>query len=274
MAGAERPGLLRRIASVLDAVSGDCDGLSLAEITELTGLPRSTSHRLLSDLVKIGYIEATADRSCYRLGQNLLGLLHLGVPSGAIAPLVGKPLRAMVDQFGETALLARLGRADIEIAHVETPQERARRSYFHPGFGPTPAHACSTAKAVLAFQPDDVVERFLERNLTRFTSRTLTSRQKLRAEIGRVRGLGYAVCDQEIDPGVFSVAAPVHLPRVGVIYAVAIVGPAERMAEHGVDALVGALRKSTTSVVAAIEGARNRVRPSTTAEERFRSRNA
>jgi len=93
-----------------------------------------------------------------------------------------------------------------------------------------PFHCAASAKVILAYQPDEQIERVLnDKPLFKFTSRTITNISELREHLENVRRQGYAVCDGEMEVGVRAIAAPIFDNENRVIGSVTIVAPAERL---------------------------------------------
>ncbi len=242
-------GFLNRVAAILEAVSSATKGATLTSVLEASGLPKSTAHRTMNALVDIGFLETKMGGRRYYLGEKLLRLLHFGCGNDLIGKLVEKPLQEMADSICETTILSRLRSSSIEIAVARTPKD-CRAGFIQLPLGPTPLHACSTAKSILAFQPDEVVERFLTGGFAQFTRATRVSRAAILEELESVRAQGYAICDQEIDLGIYSIALPVQVPRLGVAYSIAIAGPAERMRQRPTAEYVQLLKRSETKIKA------------------------
>jgi len=136
-------------------------------------------------------------------------------------------LRSYSTQLNETVFLARFRAGKIEIIHVETPEDPAR-AFIHPGIGERPLHACSCSKAIAAFAEADFQESILSGALKQYTEHTKISREDLAADFKEIRERGFADCDQEIDIGVASVAAPVTVGNIGATFSVGVVGPLRR----------------------------------------------
>jgi DNA-binding IclR family transcriptional regulator len=246
MSGAK--GILNRYAAVLDAVAARPDGLSLTETMQATGLPRGTVHRLLGALQEVGYLANRDSRKVYVLGPRLVRLLHLGV-SGASADIAAKPiLDGLVEKLGETAFLARLAGDRVESSAIAVPS-REGQSHVHPGRD-MPIHAAASAKAIFAFQEAALIERALERPRIRYTEDTRVDAADVRRDLKTVRHKGYAVCANELDPGVLSYAAPVAVDGAGVLYSVGVVGLSARLARYTEAQLAGDLRAAARSISA------------------------
>ena len=111
----------------------------------------------------------------------------------------------------ETVFLARFRNSQVEIIHVETPDDPGR-AFIHPGLGVRPMHACSCSKAIAAFTEPEFQDCIINGTLKAYTEHTKTTEADLRADFARIVQRGFADCDQEIDLGIASVAAPVYSP--------------------------------------------------------------
>ena len=110
---------------------------------------------------------------------------------------------------------------------METPVDPAR-AFIHPGLGERPMHACSCSKAIAAFAELDFQDCIVAKTLRQYTDHTKTSQEDLYAEFKKIAERGFADCDQEIDLGIASVAAPVLVGNIGAIFSVGAVGPIRR----------------------------------------------
>lgn len=241
-------GILSRYASVLDAVAARPGGLSLTEIMQATGLPRGTVHRLLGALQEVGYLATRDSRKIYVLGPRLLRVAHLGAALESISNLAQPVLDGLVEKLGETAFLARLSGDRVESCATAVPS-REGQSHVHPGRD-MPIHAAASAKAIFAYQDPALVARALERPRTRYTEDTRVKVTEVREDLETVRRSGYAVCDNQLDPGVLSYAAPVHLDGAGVLYSVGVVGLTARLGRYAEARLAGDLRAAAEAISA------------------------
>ena len=244
----EARGVLSRYAFILDTLAAAPEGLTLTEIMQSTGLPRGTVHRLLGALLEVGYIEPVEGRKVYVLGSRLLHMLHLGTPAEIIVRLVRPVLDRLVARFRETAFLARLEGHEVRSVAMAMPSG-AGQSYVQPG-REMPVHAAASAKAIFAFQDEAVIADALARPLEKFTGKAVTDPAAVRAELEETRRLGYAVCDEELDPGIYSYACPIHLDDPGVIYSIGLVGLTERLHRFPADEIVAGLNEAASEIAA------------------------
>jgi DNA-binding IclR family transcriptional regulator len=109
------------------------------------------------------------------------------------------------------------------------------------------------AKAILAFADDRLIDEVLAKPHTRYTARTKTTEHEIAAELATIRQQGFAVCDQELDPGVLSYACPVRIGGAGVVYSLGVVGFADRLGSSPSDAIISSLKTAAKSLSNAIQ---------------------
>jgi len=227
----ERPstprGVVARYALILETVAASSLGLSLSEIMHATGLSSGTTHRLVNALLDVGYLTGQGGRKTYRIGPRLIRLFHLAQSPTTVSLLVEPILRGLVARFSETAFVAKLSGDHVESVASAVP-ENYSQSHVQPG-RVMPINAAASAKAIYAFQPEPVIAKALAAPLKKYTERTVVDRTKLRHNLEEVRRQGFAVCADELDPGVLSYAYPIHLAGAGVLYSIGIVALSRRL---------------------------------------------
>ncbi|MDQ0316847.1 IclR family transcriptional regulator [Amorphus orientalis] len=240
MAG-DSPGPIERYLQILEIVAASTRGLTLTDISGLTGLPKATAHRLTRSLVEAGAL-ATDDtwHKTFRVGDRMWRMLQLGANPAATAGFAQIILDELAERFHETCYVVRLGRDNVRSIARSAP-DQGHRLHVLPG-EVLPPHAAASAKAILAYQPDDVVDRFLKEPFEKMTSRTVTSPSEVRAELRKIREQGFAVCDREIDDNVMAYACPIHMKSAGVIYSLGLTGPCTRLRQHPQDMWIAALK--------------------------------
>lgn len=249
----EASGFTERLARVLACFEPPPHECSFMHIVRCTGLPRASTHRIIGQLAEIGYLEPIPTWRGYRLGARLYGLLHAHLePERLIA--LAKPVLAEVAQAcGVASFAARLAQGQVDLFATAAPDD-PKRGHVFPGIGLRPIHACSSAKVLVAFQPEKPLRTaMLATPRERFTRQTLTGENDLIAEYTRIRREGYAVCDGEINDGVVSVAVPVDLPRLGPIYALGVIALADRLSPMHRPAVVQCLKRAAARFAAVLD---------------------
>jgi DNA-binding IclR family transcriptional regulator len=160
------------------------------------------------------------------------------------AELAREALPALVARTGETATVAmRSGGHRIYVAQHLPP--RSIRMTVQLGIG-HPLHAGAASKVLLAFAPRADREAQLDHALVAVTPNTVTSPDRLRAELASIRDRGYAVSLGERQVDAAAVAAPVLDARGAPLCTVGVCGPIERFRDRVEDsacAVVGVARE-------------------------------
>jgi IclR family transcriptional regulator, acetate operon repressor len=210
--------------------------LALTELAKRSGLPLATVHRLLVSLAARGYVRQERDRR-YALGTMLL---PLGDAATRMLSSWALPfLSRLAEQSGETANLGVL--EDDHVVYVaQAPGRHRMRMFTEVGRRVLP-HSTAVGKALLAWQSEDNVRRVVARfGLPARTPQTLTTLGAFSAELSAVRQRGWAVDDEEEEPGVRCLAVPVG-PGPRAVAAVSVSAPASRL-ERDQPEVVAALR--------------------------------
>lgn len=251
-ASGERDPLERQL-QLMELLARNPGGLASGEIQTALGLPKASVHRLIASLLKTKCIqpfgsegadrdESTTSRTgrrLYVLGSRIRRLLGNTIDPGQIVALSQGTLHRLAERFKETAFLSMLREERVESVVMVTPLKNAH-GFVNPG-RVMPPHAAASAKAIFAFQEEEEWERILAAPMPALTDLTLTSPSLVKREYRAVRQAGIAYCREEIDRGLMAIAAPIRLPQVGVIYAVSIVGPTNRIGEHPKETIESAL---------------------------------
>lgn len=217
-----------RALDILEAFTAGQDELGVAELSRRLKLHKNNVFRLLATLETRGYVQQDRPTGNYRLGMKAyeLGsvfLHHLGLVRHA-----REALEQLARETGETVYLGVLdGPSVVCVDAVLTTQ--AVRVVSHQG-GRLPAHATALGKAQLAFRPQEDLEALWKAHeLASPTPRTLTSASRLLEDLARVAERELAVEDEELEPGVRAVAAPVRDYANRVVGAIGVSGPAFRL---------------------------------------------
>ena len=222
---------LGRYVRILESVAPSRTGLTLTEISQEAGLQAGTVHRLLRGLLDLGLLRARAGSKSYVPGPRLKNLLHLTMDMAEYSDLAQSTLDRLVEEFEETAHLARLNGDCAESVLMKQPLG-SDRAFVQPGRR-LPLHAAASGKALLAFQDEVFVSRYLAGPRVRYTERTKVGEAEIRREMERIREDGMAVCENELDAGVLSYGHPVPAGDGHVLYSIGITGLADRF--HLVD---------------------------------------
>lgn len=201
-----------RVLAVLTELAAHPEGISLDELARAMRSPKSTVHRALAALRRADFAMQDA-RGHYLLGNSFLRIAFEHHEARPDHVRVQDTLRALVDRHQETAHYTVLeGRRVIYRSKVD-PRVGAVRLTSTIG-GSNPAHATASGKLLLSFQLLDkpAVRKWVASGtLERPTPATIVTVDGLHEELSAIRQRGFAVDNQENEPGVNCIALPVFL---------------------------------------------------------------
>lgn len=194
--------------------------LTVAEVSRLTGLPRASARRCLHTLIVLGYATTNADGR-FELTPAILTLGQAYLSSTNIARIAQPILERVSDTLNESSSVAVLDPNDHEeIVYIARAATRRILSINLSVGSRLPAACTSMGRVLIAGLDDDARAKFLARvTLQPYTDRTITDRRALAAELDAVARNGFAIVDQELEPGLRSCAVPILRPEGGVVAA-------------------------------------------------------
>jgi len=199
--------MIERMTLILEAFDAHTPRLTLAELTERTGLPRSTTHRILDQLVALRWLEHSGHS--YVLGMRSLELGGLAVAHHELRQAASPVLAELHQRTGAVATLAVLDRKDV--VFVERHGRGLPSDSITRVGGRAPAHATAAGKAMLAWLDDRTLGALYGDRLGSRSPRTITSLDALRTDLAQVRSRhGLAFDREELCLGAVAVAAPLR----------------------------------------------------------------
>ncbi len=229
---------------LLKAFSEDEEEIGISLLARRLGLAKSTVHRLASTLLAEGLLEQDRDSGKYRLGIALFRLGALVRRRMDVSNEARPYLYDLRQKVNESVHLAILDGTEIMyVYNLESTHAIRMRSDIGVR---KPAHCTAEGQAILAFQGEDAIARVIAAGLPARTPKTITSPEKFTKALAVVRQRGCAVEDEESEPGMVCVAAPIRDDSGVVVAAVGIAGPATRLVRKSIAAV-------TPHVIAAAE---------------------
>jgi DNA-binding IclR family transcriptional regulator len=235
------PSAVARVTALLTAFRPGDDALGISELARRTGLPKSSVHRLTGHLVHHGLLER--DAAGVRLGLKLFEIGQLATRRRGLVDAARPLLADLREATHNTIHLAILEGTEVVYLDV-LPGPDSPRLPSRVG-GRFPAHATGVGKAILAFSPDDIVDRVVRAGMPRISTRTLTSPTLLRRQLGKIRDDGLAYEREESSAGTVCVASPILDADGRAAAAISIAGWSNRMR---VDRLAPAVRTAALTL--------------------------
>ena len=216
--------------SILEFLSVNPAGATLADIVKTVGVAKTTAFRVLDILLARDYVTWDQDSEKYRIGLKTLELGLSGLIGQDIVEVSIPYLKELASSVGETSFLAVYNNGDVVYLYkaegtqsiVTTATLGSRR----------PAFCTALGKAILANLPIEESDRIFERPLERLTEKTVVDRMRLHDEFAHIRLNGYSVDDEGIEPGLYCLAVPIYNYTGGAVAAVSVSGPVDRIMEN------------------------------------------
>lgn len=248
-----RESVAGRISMIIGAFDGASPTLSLSQLTERTGLPKSTVHRMADQLVEFRWLERTT--AGYRLG---IRFFEVGGLVSSRTNLRERALPFLQDLQAATHHSVHLGILDRrDVVIIEKLWGHESTNLPTRVGGRMPAHCTAAGKVLLAFGPDKVVEDVVAAGLERRTGRTIVVPELFRQELATVRTAHWALETEENVAGLRCVAAPIRGSGRAVA-AVSVSGPVHKL---DVSRTVPLVRRCANEIWTQLFGRRNPAEP-------------
>lgn len=240
---------VRSVDRALDII----EQLSLSEtpigptrLAELTGMDKSTVHRLLSTLVSRGYAQKNADGS-YALGTTLISIASRYIGSLELQTEARPFLSQLSTDLGLTTHLGVLDGCEVlyveKLDSIPTP-----KLYYQIGVR-MPAYCSSLGKCLLStLSGDELSELMSKCDFRPFTSKTIRNIRELREHLRHVRRQGWAIDNEESAPGHLCVAAPIYDYRGEITAAVSASGTSTIMNKEYLPVVIETVKRTAHAI--------------------------
>jgi DNA-binding IclR family transcriptional regulator len=235
--------MVDRVVLILSIFERSSEALTAGQISVRSGIPRSSVHRILQQLVSARWLMRHDDG--YALGLRMFEIGSLVAHRSRITCAARPFIHELAERTGHVVHLAVLDQQDVvyldKVANVAADRAGTDRAFADtlPSRvgGRLPAHCTAAGKALLAYSPPATVSEYLAAGLRRRTLASLATPAELEAAVVAVRNAGYATERNEAVPGVACVAAPIR-NFDEVVAAVSVCGPRDQMRAKDLPPLV------------------------------------
>lgn len=239
--------IIDRVLRILEILVVTPEGARVTDIADALDLNRAIPHRLLAELVKLGYVAQDPDTERYRATFEIGSLGLRQIESAGIVRWAQDELDRLASETQELVRLAVVSGS--ELRWVAKAQGSNSALILDPVAGADVVlHATATGKAWLSSLPDDEARALLRRRgLEMQTPHTETDLERIMREVGAARRAGYAVTHEEMEPGVNAIAVPIVPPEHTdgrAVATVSIAGPSARLSPDVLSGFTPLLRKT------------------------------
>lgn len=199
--------LVERAVDVLDVLA-ETGELTIAQLAEQTGEPRSSLYRLIASLEKLEIVEPGVAKGGYRLGPHIIRLGAAAVDHIDVRTRALPAMQHLREEIGLTVYLC--VRRQWHAVCIERVEGSRVSSLALTVGASQPLHAGAAPRALLAFESTDVWDAYLSHGeLERLTDKTPVDATKLLQVLRRESKNGYTLSDGDVTPGIAAVGAPV-----------------------------------------------------------------
>jgi len=214
---------VERALSVLQCLGNSKRGFSISEIGRRLNIPKSSAHLILTTLERRGFLQRNTQTGRYHFGLQLVSLSRSALENLDLREEAKPFLRSLMQESGLTVHMAVLERDEaVIIEKVEAPGLVRLASWIGRRLD---LNCTGVGKVLLAFLPQDELDQLLKTAVfARHNSHTIISKSALRRELLLVKQSGYALDDEEDEPGLRCIGAPVFGPNGRAMAAISVAG--------------------------------------------------
>lgn len=237
---------VERALQILDCFDENHCEMGVSEIAEQVELHKATAHRILTTLLNFGYVERAADGQRYRLGLKLMEMGCKVMHNMDLREVALPYMTQLTQQFDEACDLSVFDRG--QVLYIDVLKSSHALTIAASTGQRLPAYCTASGKVFLAHLGPDELSSHLSEPLKRFTSNTITSREKLLSELKDVKQQGCAYDNEELEVGIQAIAAPVYGRDGNVAAAIGMPCPTSRVGTDKLATFAKALIETTTAI--------------------------
>lgn len=240
---------LTRGLVLLERIAEAPAGIMLTDLSMQVGLPNSTTHRLLSTMQQMGFVQQTGDLGLWSIGVRAFTVGSGFLSSRDLSTLAMPILRQIMEAAGETSNLVVFDTDAWQSVVVGQVQCRELMRMLAPIGGRLPLHASGAGKAFLAAQDETHLARILQKTgLPQYTEQTITTPAKLKEEIMQIHKQGFAFDDGEHALGLRCVASCIYDECGEAFAAISVSGPKSRIPDERVTHLGSLVMRAASEI--------------------------
>lgn len=234
--------------SIIELLSASHSPMRLQDISAALGMNASTALRFLNSLCKANYIDQDPNTQRYFMTYKLCYLSNR-ILSNMDLPTITHPyLVELCNAVRETVCIS------VEQAHamvyVDIAADHSQSLMSVQRLGNrSPMHCTGNGKIILLnYTPQQLDELIAEQGLKAYTKNTITTKEQLMIELSRTQMNGYAIDNEECEPGMRCIACPIRNYTGSIIAGISITGPANRMTNERIPTILPLLQNTADEI--------------------------
>lgn len=223
-----------RTIKIIEVLSEHRDGLGLTDLGNIVGMHKSTVHRLLQTLIYNGYVKQNPQNQHYHLTIKMFELGSRVIDGMDLHKIARPYLESLRDLTNEVVHLVIPDGTDIIYIDKVESNNSIR---MHSRIGArSPLYSTSAGKAMMAYMPESKVkEIWFASDIIQRTPNTVVEYSQLLKVLEQVRENGYALDEEENEPNIRCIGAPIFNYHGNVVGAVSISGPTMRVTLEAIE---------------------------------------
>ncbi|WP_017727646.1 IclR family transcriptional regulator [Halalkalibacterium ligniniphilum] len=222
---------------ILKAFTQEEPELGISELSKRFGLAKSTVSRLIQILCEENLVQRNEETRKYHLSLGAFEIGSVVYHEIEVAQVALPLLKQMLDKVRGVIQMVTYDKGEI-VYLIRLPEDRDSKVINTMGKR-LPSHCTAAGKVLLAYQDEQEIAHYLQKDLNAFTERTITSKEDLWNELIKIRRKGYALSHGEFRTGVSSVSVPVYDEFDRVVVALSVTRPTELMSSGQVERVKG-----------------------------------
>lgn len=238
---------LDRAFNILEIISEHQSGISLTDLSERSGLHKSTVFRLASSLMENGYIEQTAN-SLYKITYKMYEIGSRVYENLSIIEAARDSLEKLVKEVGEVGHL--VIRNDTKIIYIDKINSGRNSAIMGSSIGSTaPMYCTSVGKAMLFNAKEKEIKNLWEKSkIVGRTESTITDVEDFIEDIKISKERGYSIDNEENELGIRCIGAPIYNSTNNICGALSISGPISRINSETLESYAQPLIEATQEI--------------------------
>lgn len=229
--------IIQAVSHALDLLEqfyDDVDELGVTELSKRLQLHKNNVFRLLATLESRGYIEQNKATENYRLGLKSLELGQTFIKQMGLLRQAKPILEHLVEESNETAYVSIY--KENHIVYLDVIESNLTVRVASRVGSRLPAYSTASGKIHMAYMSEEDLDDLISgMEFVQHTQATISDADTLRKELETVRENGYALDDEEMDPGVRCIAAPIRDYTRRIVGAISISGPSMRVTDERIN---------------------------------------
>jgi IclR family transcriptional regulator, KDG regulon repressor len=220
---------IQRALIILKKIASSQEGVGVRGLSREIGCSPAVIQKTLQALVEQGFARQDETTSRYHLGPEALRVGLAGLVRLEIRQTARPFLEVLAERTGETAMLGVV--KGEEVVYIEKVVSHADIKMDPPIGTHRPINCASIGKAILAYYPEQELQRLAKSAFVKSTSKSVTDLMELKLQLSRIRETGLAYDIGEVVPDAMCIGAPVFDHEGAAVAAVAVAGPMNRIEE-------------------------------------------